>query len=158
MKGIVNWIDIFIGLSCVIPFAMGIAGRGILRLSLSFSVMALSLGAAYLFSGELVSGGLLQSGWSAGGAVFAVSFALLSATLWALKKLPGARGTLRIADGFASALFGTAVAVLAIGAAQQWSDGVRTEDSVFYSKAAKLYGQGAESAKEKYGKRSEEFF
>ncbi len=139
MESTLNRIDIFIALSCLIPFVMGITGRGVLRLSLSLATAVISLWAAYVFSGEVVSAGFTEDALTAAAVLFAGAFALLSAALWALKKLPGGNGALKIADGIASALLGTVAAVFVVGVAQQWSYGIGTEDSALYAKVTKLY-------------------
>lgn len=143
MDGTFSGIDIFIGLSCLIPFAMGIAGRGVLRLSLFLAAGALSLAAAFAFSGGLVSAGVFESPAAAGAAAFAGAFVLIYAGLRALGGLPGAGAVLRTADGLAGALLGTAAAVAVIAAAGRWSDGIRAEESVLYSKAEELLRRGS---------------
>ncbi len=151
MDETLSLIDIFIGISFLAAFVMGVAGRGFLSVSLSLAFVALSLGAAYLLSGELSSRGLL-SPVGAGAAVFAGAFALLSALLWAVKRISGA--AFIILDGFVSALLAAAGAAFIIAGAERWMD-IHTGDSAIYPRAVELWRANSPGAKEKINEKAE---
>lgn len=134
-----HWIDILIGGCCAAGLVLGIAGRGILHLSLTLAAVVAAAGAGYILAAEAVAAGVAENPRVALVAVSGAVFALL-AILWKLlKALPFADGVLKITDALATAFVLSVAAFLTVSVMERQTDFADVQNSILYPKAEDLW-------------------